>query len=197
MRPRFGVMTTMYMERPLFGGALSCDVPADWRDVSDIRQVPDHQEVWQEMDGSVLIVEILQRQEIDDQNAALFFFNDLAESNGITQPSDYTFQTATTVIPTQIDGAIPCSGYGLQKIAMGRDYDVNRQRRENQEIRWTCIELCAIRLPRVQTDLLVTLTHPLPNPNEPPSAADNNFSWSEQFQRVIRSMKVRDWTLFT
>eukprot|EP00977_Amphora_coffeiformis_P029782 scaffold42784_cov214-Amphora_coffeaeformis.AAC.9 len=26
--------------QPLFGGAMQCLVPADWRDVSDIRQVP-------------------------------------------------------------------------------------------------------------------------------------------------------------
>ncbi len=199
---RVGVLA-MYTERPLFGGALSCDIPTDWRDVSDIRQVPDHQEVWQEMDGSVLVVEILQRQDVDDPNAALFFFMDLAESNGITHPRDYTFQTATTttttttnLLSTQIEGAIPCAGMGFQKIAIGRDYNIQGQPRENQEIRWTRIEMCAFRLSSVETDLLVTITKPLPNPNEPPADANNSISWTECFQRIVSSMKIQDWTLF-
>ena len=32
--------------QPLFGGAIQCLVPADWRDVSDIRQVPVRVGVW-------------------------------------------------------------------------------------------------------------------------------------------------------
>jgi len=31
-------------KRPLFGGAIDIDVPCAWRDVSEVRQVPDHQE---------------------------------------------------------------------------------------------------------------------------------------------------------
>merc|ERR1712170_184349 len=70
----------MYSERPLFGGAISCDIPSAWRDVSDVRQVPDHQECWQEIDGAVLVVEILDRQEVGDHSAASFFFADLARA---------------------------------------------------------------------------------------------------------------------
>jgi hypothetical protein len=95
----------MFTERPLFGGAISCEMPTPWRDVSDVRQVPDHQECWQELDGAVLVVEILQRQEVDDVNAASFFFNDLAESNGIASTADSNtvrFQTATISKTTKI-----------------------------------------------------------------------------------------------
>jgi hypothetical protein len=183
----------MYTERSLFGGAISCEIPTSWRDVSDVRQVPDHQEVWQDLDGAVLIVEILQRQEVDDQNAARFFFNDLAESNAITREDDLSFRPATFLLPVQIQGANPCAGIGSQKIAMGNGYDIRGQRRENQEIRWTCVELCALRLTRVETDLLVTVTKPLSNPNEPPTSS---VSWSDPFQRAISSMQIRDWGLF-
>lgn len=189
----------MYTERSLFGGAISCQIQSSWRDVSDIRQVPDHQEVWQDLDGAVLVVEILQRQEVDDPHAATFFFNDLAESNGITRASDLSFQPATDFsLPVQIQGATACAGIGYQNIAMGKDHDISGRRRENQETRWTCVELCALRLARVETDLLVTITKPVPNPKDPPVEASMSStpSWSEAFQRVIASLQIRDWALF-
>ena len=50
---------------PLFGGALTCALPASWLDCSDARPVPDHQEVWLERDGKCrsLIIEILELAE--------------------------------------------------------------------------------------------------------------------------------------
>lgn len=201
----------MYSERSLFGGAIVCDVPTSWRDVSDVRQVPDHQEVWQDAteDGAMLVVEILERQDVDDANAACFFFDDLAESNGIapqaTTSSDLSFRpvTSTHLPPLQIEGATACAGIGYQKIAVGREYNaISGQRREDQEIRWTCVELCVLRLARVETDLLVTVTKPMANPKEPPpmeAAAIGSASvasWSEPFQRSLSSMQIRDWQLF-
>jgi len=184
----------MFTERQLFGGAITCDIPTAWRDVSDVRQVPDHQEVWQEMGGAVLVVEILQRQEVDDAQAAQFFFSDLAESNGITSSSDSQFRPAPSAIAATIEGAVPCAGLGFQKIKLGRDHDISGRPRENQPIEWTSIELCALRLPRVDTDLLVTITKAMPNPNEPPPSS--TVAWSPTFQRVLESLKIQDWSLF-
>jgi len=36
------------IQRDLFGGAIQINIPAVWRDVSAVRQVPDHQEVFQD-----------------------------------------------------------------------------------------------------------------------------------------------------
>ena len=54
----------------LFGGAMTCEIPSEdgWRDVSDVRQIPSHQECWQQIQqenddvggGRVLVIEILQ-----------------------------------------------------------------------------------------------------------------------------------------
>jgi hypothetical protein len=35
-------------KRDLYGGAMTMSIPTKWRDVSDVRQVPDHQEVYQD-----------------------------------------------------------------------------------------------------------------------------------------------------
>ena len=36
------------VKRDLYGGVMTISIPAEWRDVSDVRQVPDHQEVYQD-----------------------------------------------------------------------------------------------------------------------------------------------------
>lgn len=53
-----------YSMRPLFGGALSTELPSDWIDASDVRPVPDHQEVWMSPAAGALaslVVELLER----------------------------------------------------------------------------------------------------------------------------------------
>jgi hypothetical protein len=39
-------MTVLLPVKELFGGAIRMGVPPQWTDVSDLRQVPDNQEVW-------------------------------------------------------------------------------------------------------------------------------------------------------
>ncbi|KAH8701700.1 putative Ran-interacting protein Mog1 [Talaromyces proteolyticus] len=39
-------MTAQFEEKPLFGGAITGTIPQGWLDASDIRQVPNHQEIF-------------------------------------------------------------------------------------------------------------------------------------------------------
>jgi hypothetical protein len=146
-----------WSERPLFGGAITCDIPTVWRDVSDIREVPDHQECWIDTgdDGAFLVVEVMDRQSsVADTDAAGFFFRDLAEANGIINPVtnhlECTFQTTIQPTPPPPGGGegglistnvTACSGIGVQKVALGRDVDMDGNPRV-QEIRWVTVELC-------------------------------------------------------
>lgn len=45
-----------YKRTPLFGGALECDLPGNFADVSKLRQVPDNQEVFIDKDGFTSII---------------------------------------------------------------------------------------------------------------------------------------------
>jgi len=68
-----------YSERYLFGGAITSNLPTDWKDLSDARQIPDNQECFQDSfvtaRPQLLVIEILERQEqVDDRDAASFFF---------------------------------------------------------------------------------------------------------------------------
>ncbi|KAL3928912.1 MAG: hypothetical protein SGBAC_012436 [Bacillariaceae sp.] len=176
----------MYTNRPLYGGAMTCDIKTDWRDVSDIRQVPDHQECYQEIEGAVLVVEILDREGVSDTDAAAYFFKDLAESNGSTENQ---FEARDIPAGTNPMNCSLCAGIGTQKVAMGRDHDIAGNPRQ-QEVRMIQVELCAFRLANVGTDLLVTISRPINGL----SAKDS--SGSEPFQKVISSLKVHNWDLF-
>ncbi|EOA35735.1 hypothetical protein CARUB_v10020969mg [Capsella rubella] len=66
--------------RPLFGGAISTAFPQRFEDVSNIRQVPDHQEVFVDPSrDESLIFELLDfKTEVGDIGSASWFLNDLA-----------------------------------------------------------------------------------------------------------------------
>jgi Ran-interacting Mog1 protein len=80
------MMSTME-NKELFGGAIACRLPIDSVDLSDIREVPSHQECWfVETDQRASIaftVEILRRQDdVADDRIAEVLFRDLADANG-------------------------------------------------------------------------------------------------------------------
>jgi len=45
-----------FVNTPLYGGAITCDLPDHFADVSKLRQVPDNQEVWIDKDGFTSII---------------------------------------------------------------------------------------------------------------------------------------------
>lgn len=181
----------------LFGGALTCQLPTQqqWIDVSTIRQVPNHQECFLDQEHRLFVIEILDLQtSVSDDTAASYFFDDLAEANGIptsdrTRVSAFKTETPAIGIPNLPPGTSICSGVGFQHVAQGRDYDVFGNPRE-QEKRWIRVELCVIRLRAVSTDLLLTLSTPNEqNPQDPGPP-------SELFRSIASSLVIHDWSLF-
>ncbi|XP_022726888.1 probable ran guanine nucleotide release factor isoform X2 [Durio zibethinus] len=67
-------------ERPLFGGAISTAFPIRFQDVSNIRQVPDHQEVFVDpaRDESLIFELLDYKHEVGDDGSAIWFLRDLA-----------------------------------------------------------------------------------------------------------------------
>lgn len=78
------VMT--FTSRELFGGAITVKLPDSFEDVSAVRQVPDHQEVFVENKTEMsFIVELLAFDEkVPDNKAALHHFEDLAQCNEVS-----------------------------------------------------------------------------------------------------------------
>jgi hypothetical protein len=191
-------MSIEYSQRQLFGGAITCDIPAGWRDVSTVQPVPNNQELYQGMPensnipGPCFIVELVEHQEASNDEAAAYFFYDLASANGVTSPEEFTFMsTPLPVSPTMLpNNATCCSGIGMQMISHGRDVDIGGNPRLRNP-HWVTVELCVLRLPHVGTDLLITLSQPKENPNEA-----GPFSFSQIFSHTVETFQVRDWNLF-
>jgi hypothetical protein len=69
----------------LFGGAIKSIVPSDFVDISVIREVPDHQEVFVDNNSnSSIIIEVLSRpDDVPDNAASRFYFDDLCQLNQV------------------------------------------------------------------------------------------------------------------
>jgi hypothetical protein len=202
--------------RELFGGAIKLNMPLQWRDVSLVRQVPDHQECYQdctfkdgdklslEGTGGCLITEILAREEgVNDQDAASFFFSDLAEANG-DSVGEIDFQTVCTAgkgisdLRSRSSVSMPnlskqckiCTCIGVQSIDPLKNKEVVEVGKADR----VRIELCVVRLQAEETDILLTLTMPLEKKGLKDSMQRNKHS--DLFLSILRSLEVHDWSLF-
>merc|ERR1719491_140922 len=207
-----------YSEKYLFGGAITSNIPTDWKDLSDARQIPDNQECFQDnfvtARPQLLVIEILERQEhVDDRDAASFFFKEIAERNDMMQlQNSFRFHTfeqddiysatllACDVSVTARENTIQvCSGFGFQKAAMGRDHDdFGNSRRIQQEIKQIRIDIIVLRLPMQETDLIITLSKPVDvsNPNEEISFDMSSLKTNPILNQIISTLKICDWNLF-
>src|ERR1700759_1879803 len=84
---------------PLFGGAITAQIPSEFGDVSNFRQVPDHQEVFVQADGlTSIIFEILERVEKDlsDEDALKYHLKDIVYVESATDDSKIEFVSEAT-----------------------------------------------------------------------------------------------------
>ncbi|XP_073024549.1 uncharacterized protein [Primulina eburnea] len=190
----------IYTQRPLFGGAITTSFP----DVSNIRQVPDHQEVFVDptRDES-LVFELLElKANVADQGSATWFLRDLAseqdaegtvvlEQSGIFEACQLRFRDTPATITTAV---------GQMALSKGR------QGREAQNV--VKVYLANLRLKEVVTDVLITAYEPtLINPLSESAAAvgaglavpaiQSGFTpMAEIFKVTVSNFKVNDWSLF-
>ncbi|KAK3443037.1 hypothetical protein EUGRSUZ_B03429 [Eucalyptus grandis] len=171
-------------ERPLFGGAISSKFPNRFEDVSNIRQVPDHQ------------------HEVGDSGSAVWFLQDLAteqdaeqgtviEQSGVVEAPGLTYRNIPAVVTTAV---------GQMAISKGR------QGRETQNI--VRVYLANLRLKEVGTDVLIAAYEPiLINPLSEsartvgagltaPASQSGYMPMAEVFKLAASSFKVNDWSLF-
>ncbi|XP_021722912.1 ran guanine nucleotide release factor-like isoform X2 [Chenopodium quinoa] len=144
-------------EHPLFGGAISMTFPDRFQDLSNVREVPDHQEAFADpcRDES-LIVELLElKQEVADEGSAVWFLQDLAreqdaeggmliEQSGVLEVPGLCYRSTPAVVTSAV---------GQMAISKGR------QGREAQNI--ARVYLANLRLKEVGTDILITAYEPV------------------------------------
>ncbi|KAI9752683.1 MAG: hypothetical protein M4579_005521 [Chaenotheca gracillima] len=203
-------MSTLPMEfktTPLFGGAMTANLPSNFSDVSKIRQIPDHQEVYLDNDGlTSIIFEINERVDASvvgstsDEDAVRYHLDDVIEAEddgkreegirivslkaetGEKLPPNtptYTITATQKNPPTNTAGVIP-------------DFIV--------------VILTVIRLASKQTDLLITLNVPHASGMYDRFAVDLSkdkldgslpMPQAERIrEEILKSFEILEWGLF-
>jgi len=162
--------------RELFGGAISLQLPETYEDVSLLREVPDHQEVFVDRDSDAsLIVELLEHDgAVSDDHAPAHYFRDLAACNDAEGSSvlDYAGVVAhaafVPLLKVDPKRCVKCAAVGRQRITKFRSAPpsasagaagaVAAAAAEGDDV---AIVMCVVRLLDVLTDILITLNVPV------------------------------------
>ena len=190
--------------KQLFGGAISCAMPVSFDDVSVVRQVPDHQEVFVHKDSEMsLIIELLQYDEtVSDDKAALHYFEDLSLCNEAQQTkieSSEIVHDPEFLPGIQNKKYTKCALVGRQIVAKFSSNNPNQPKDAVQ------ILLMVLRLSDVGTDLLVTLNLPYAQQNaresgasllQKPVIVEHKVSPADIMKITLHTLKILDWSLF-
>ncbi|KAK3321665.1 hypothetical protein B0H66DRAFT_638221 [Apodospora peruviana] len=148
---------TSYKSTPLFGGALVCDLPEKFADVSKLRQVPDNQEVYIDKDGfTSIIFDITERVGPsgggleEDGRAMTTHLEELVGDDVDTVKVWNTTETQFTKLHIDIPA------YTL--IATQTPKVDTRERLSAPD--FTALILTLVRLEKEQTDILITINVP-------------------------------------
>ncbi|KAF9181111.1 hypothetical protein BGZ51_005664 [Haplosporangium sp. Z 767] len=199
-------------QQELYGGAMTMNLPQKFGNISHVREVPDHQEVFVnvEEDQSV-IVEILElAAEATDDSCAAFHFQQLAEDNDAEDDSviQSVSQLNNADLPAwPVDTKIYLL-LGQQRIAKfnERQRQQEAQAQGNQQLttpdarNLVQIMMVVFRLPRHETDIVLSYNVPLQISETSSSkqvAHEGNLQEAETwFRNLVGSYQVRDWGLF-
>lgn len=180
------------IEVPLYGGAIMCDLPVSFGDVSRLREVPDHQEVWvdnaAESDQS-FIMEINERKDdVFNHNAVEYFFQDLVSDSSASEHEVLLNRCALPDEVACLPSDIPCFfGQCRQKVSKFNESVENI----------VIVHLLVVRLLDQRTDILVLLHDPEHiDPQSSSGGASARNNGVEIFSRIARTLRIIDWDLF-
>ncbi|XP_004604895.1 ran guanine nucleotide release factor isoform X1 [Sorex araneus] len=176
---------------PLFGGAFSATLPAGAIDVSDLRPVPDNQEVFcHRVTDQSLIVELLELQaHVQGEAAARYHFEDVG---GVQEARVVHVEAVQPLLLESLALRGCCQEAwvlsGQQQVA-----------KENQQVaKNVTLHQALLRLPQYQTDLLLTFNQPPPENRS--SVGPENMApppWSlVDFEQMVTSLTLRDPNIF-
>jgi hypothetical protein len=159
--------------QPLFGGSMVCDCPVSFIDISELRAVPDSQEVFADMHSDQsIIIEILEQPDTNDVpieghgdeegRIVTYYYRELAETNDAL--NNYSIEDILpvngTYIPQLADTA-PQAKNSTGWICMG-EQDIYKFKETNPEAKNKVrIYMGLVRLPVIHTDILITMNVPM------------------------------------
>ncbi|KAK1757215.1 putative ran-interacting mog1 protein [Echria macrotheca] len=189
-----------YRSTPLFGGALYCDLPEKFADVSKLRQVPDNQEVYIDKDGfTSIIFDITERVGpagggLETDGRALT--THLEELVGDDADTVKVWNTTETQF-THLDEEIPA--YTL--IAT---QTTPKSERSSSTPDFTALILTLVRLEKESTDVLITINVPHIQGEYDEDEVDLALGKQgeligdavEYAAKIWGTFEVKDWNLF-
>ncbi|KAI9723586.1 MAG: hypothetical protein M1812_000886 [Candelaria pacifica] len=180
----------------LFGGAMVADLPSGFADVSEIREVPDNQEVFLDKDGfASIMIDITERVDdsLSNEAALKFHFEDVVESvEGVK-----IWSTAAATCP-QLPTETPV--YSL----FATQHPPTDPTNGVPSVNFTGILMTLVRLQAQKTDLVITVN--APHVQGQFAEEDMNLEQGRPGKQIeiaqsyrdhlLRSLFIRDWTLF-
>jgi hypothetical protein len=153
----FEKVESSFHNQPLYGGAIFSKLHDAYMDISNLREVPDHQEVFVDNNSdNSLIVELFDYEaNLTDEAAIEHYFTELAtfnesKLNAIITNGNMTEQTFCPSIPAQ-----------FPRIALiGKQSASKFKARSGSEVDEFYVILVLIRLANVGTDMLISLNIP-------------------------------------
>ncbi|ESK93002.1 ran guanine nucleotide release factor [Moniliophthora roreri MCA 2997] len=174
------------MSLSLFGGAVTANAPSNLLDASDVRQVPDTQEVFLFPDSSVsIIVEILERVKPTQYSDAIkFHFDSLAHDNNAVFEQIDSVNIIANDRSDKTPSAITLSG--VQRVS-------KFNRTQPDEVK---ILMALYRVEEKAIDLVVTFNVPVIAEDGGAVGQDGLRVVEEQFDTFVRSLRIVDFGLF-
>lgn len=206
-------MSLELVSKELYGGAITVQLPSDVIDASDLRQIPDHQEVFlSDKTLTSIVIEINEYQHMDtdlsdntasvDERAAIYHVTDVLEppdhltESGVqtstvklSQPSISrypAYQSTATIIASEIDRA--------SRPILPLAWQTNPAQKEQQV---GLIQLL-IRMQDYGTDICVRINVPLVelgDAQSEPAQKEANMA-SEVMKHIIETLDIGDFSLF-
>jgi hypothetical protein len=187
-------------KQDLYGGAITMSFSSDFKDISNIRVVPDHQEVWTDGDDNTIIIELLNyKDDISTEESGKFFFNDLAEASGASSSELHYHGILDPDVCPDISST-KCGAVGLHHVAKFREEEKIGESARNQVM----VYILNLRLEDVGTDVLVTMYRTI-QVGESSSTTEvkkvddddsSDFPRLKEFMGMIKTIKIVDKGLF-
>jgi hypothetical protein len=194
---------TSFISTPLYGGAIVCELPENFADVSKLRQVPDNQEVWIDKDGfTSIIFDITERvggpgsgPEIDGRALTTH----LEELVGTDSPTLKIWNTAETEF-SRLEPGTPA--YTL--ISTQTPKVSGQSRNPTSAPDFTALIMTLLRLEKQNTDILITINVPHIKGEYDEDEVDLQLGKQgkligdavEYSARIWSTLKIKDWGLF-
>ncbi|KAI6249970.1 putative ran guanine nucleotide release factor [Erysiphe necator] len=183
---------TSYFKRSLYGGAITVELPSFFVDVSDFRQVPDHQEVFLDNSGfTSIIFDITERVGSDSTGPDVDCAALTAHLEDITEKETVQVWNTNSTQFSKLPEGIPA--YTL--IATPIESSKNPK-----NSKFTAILLTLVRLEKESTDILITINVPHEDTEDIEletgklgKLIDNSIEYTT---RIWQTFEIHNWNLF-